>query len=190
MKLNSILRGVTIGLLVFLIFNVGVNTGAQLSQVDAYVGSIESDEIEEGESIQFTGSVYNLGNVTIWVFTFNVTFIELLGQSSIRDPKLFDFSKVYPKDSVILDNNDIYSDSFSANIDLNPGKYNVSIGFTVFSASVADDTLWENRYALVNQTVEVIGTSQSIDIARNIGYFLLGITGLLIVYYIYTKFRK
>lgn len=190
MKLNSLLRGITIGFLVFIILNVGINTNAQLSHVDAYVGSVESDIIKEGESIEFTGSIYNLGNATIWVFSMNVTFIELLGQSSIRDPKLFDYSRGYPESSVILDKNDIYSDSFRANIDLNPGKYNVSIGFAVYNASDADETIWENKYALVNQTVEVTGTTQSVDIARAIGYFLLGTVGLLIVYYIYSKFRK
>ena len=51
MKSSSLLRGITIGFLVLLIFNVSINSKAQLSEVDAYVGSIENDEIEEGETI-------------------------------------------------------------------------------------------------------------------------------------------
>ncbi len=190
MKLNSLLRGISIGFLIFLILNVGINTSAQLSQVDAYVASIESDEIEEGESITFTGSIYNLGNITIYVHSMNVTFVELLGQSSVRDPKLHDFVKEYPQDTVRLEHNEIYADNFRSEINLNPGKYNVSIGFGVQNSSIASDLTREYRYGLVNQTVEVIGTSQSVNIARGIGYFLLAVTGLSIIYYIYSKFRK
>lgn len=190
MKLNSLLRGISVGFIIFLILNVGINTTAQLSQVDAYVASMESDVIEEGESIMFTGSIYNLGNISIYLYSMNATFFELLGQSSVRDAKLFDYSKEYPRDSVTLEHNEIYTDNFEANIDLNPGKYNVSVGFGVQNSSLASETTREYRYGLVNQTVEVLGTSQQLNLARGIGYFLLAVTGLLIIYYIYSKFRK
>ncbi|MHA2028803.1 MAG: hypothetical protein ACW99A_02620 [Candidatus Kariarchaeaceae archaeon] len=157
--------------------------------IDGYVGSISDDEIQQGDTLVFTGSIYNLNNESIYLYSMNTTFIELLGQSSVRDPQRFEYNKAYkPAEEII--SNGIVSDNFESKIDLNPGKYNVSIGFGWANGSLALASDLGTVYSVVNQTVEVFGTSQSVNIARGIGYFLLGVVGLIIIYWLYSKIRS
>lgn len=185
---KTTIRGTFILCLAILIF-VG-NHQAQAQDANAYLGKISSDKFNEGDTISFSGSIYNMNSSQTWiVYAMNATFIEILGQSSVRDPERFDFSIGYESSGFRLDGNHIYTDNFDAKIDLNPGKYNVSIGFAATSGTVNSKDDWNYLYALVNQTIEVFGTSQSVNIAKGIGYFLLAVTIAIILYWIYTKFR-
>lgn len=186
--MKTAIRNALIMCFVILIF-IG-NHQAQAQDANAYLGKISSDEINKGDTISFSGSIYNLNESTPWfVYAMNATFIEMLGQSSVRDPERFDFSIGYESAGLRLDGNQIYTDNFDAKIDLNPGRYNVSIGFATSNVTVNSADDWNYRYALINQTVEVFGTSQSVNIARGIGYFLLALTVGIILYWLFTKFR-
>lgn len=184
---KTISRGIFIFCLA--IFIAIGNQQVQAQSIDAYLGSISSDKINQGDTITFTGSIYNLNTSTFIVYAMNATFIEIQGEGSVGEPDRFDFSISYGTIGFRLDERIIYSDNFQTKIDLNPGKYNVSIGFAATNGTSPTPEGWKYYYALSNQTVEVFGTSQSINIARGIGYFLLALTVAIFLYWVYTKFK-
>lgn len=153
-------------------------------------GSISATTIEQNQDVTFGGSVYNIHNVSIfYIYFFNVTFREILGETSTRSPKRYNYTKTYDS-NFRLSTGEVFSDTYRAKIDLNPGKYNVSIAFTISNGTASTVNSFRPQYAMGNQSVEVIGVSQSQKVLTAFGYTILGILGIIVLTYLYLKFVK
>lgn len=153
-------------------------------------GSISATTIEQNSDVTFGGSVYNIHNVSIfYIYFLNVTFRELLGESSTRTPKRYNYTKTYDS-NFRLNTGEIFSDTYRTKVDLNPGKYNVSIAFTISNGTASASSAFRPQYAMGNQSVEVIGVSQSQKVLIAFRNTILAILGIIVLTYLYLKYVK
>lgn len=178
-----------------LILLLTVSSSTAQVQVDdqiagAYGGKISTIRIEQDSNVEFSGSTYNFDDDTIFfINSMNITFLELLGQSTSRDAKIYNLTKSY-ESSFRLGPGETYSDSYRTKVDLNAGKYNVSISFVLSNGTATSSASYIPKYALSNQTVQIVGVSESQKVLRAFGYTILAIVGLVILFYFYSKFVK
>ena len=67
--------------------------------------------------------------------SFNVSFVEQLGQTAQRDPRRDNISRVYDESRRVVATNSSITDTLTEAVTFEPGKYNVSIFFMFSSDS-------------------------------------------------------
>ncbi len=177
--------GVTILLVISSITSANAEGG-----VSAFGGQITDSTVEKGSELRFVASIANTNSSETFIQEFIVLFVEDLGQSATRDPQELETVRVYEEGSRILRSNNTFTDNTKFSVDYEIGKYDVSIYFRVSSTSTAPEESWDSRFALANATIEIIGTSESLQIARVIGFIIAGLAILLVGLMIYNKFLK
>lgn len=177
---STFIFGITLFLIVFPTYSSAEDT------TNGYSGSISSDEIEKGSIVRFTGSVYNPQVAAVWIYSMNVTFMEIFGRST----EFHNTTKFYGEE-VRLSSNETFTDVISAKIDYEPGEYNVSIFFDYDLSNKAEDSHeWNSTYAMANTTVKIIGIGQPLKIFQGFLILLGSITGIVVIGVIYTKIKK
>lgn len=175
-----------IGMLMSILISMA-STSTSGQGIAGYSGTISTEKIEQGDTVHFTGTVYNHDAQIIYVHSFNITFEEKLGGDARRTAKKLNITHQFEGQRRLLQPNDSYTWTLDAKIDFPPATYNVSIYFGTSGSVSTDSSEWDERYALTNVEFVILGSSRNIKIISYVAYTLLGITVVLILLYIYNR---
>ena len=167
-------------------------SSGSVSASDAYGGYISDNRVEQGEVVNFSGTFHNAQSSTIYVISFNVSFVEQLGQTAQRDPRRDNISRVYDESRRVVATNSSITDTLTEAVTFEPGKYNVSIFFMFSSdSSISPVSTLNSSYALINSSFVIEGATQALEIARFVSYIIGAITVFVVGLLVYNaKFKK
>ena len=121
-------------------------------------------KIEQGSEVEFSGTIYNVGKSEIYIQSMNVSFVENLGIDSNSKAKSYNLTSSYLDDPYFLPSNNSFTDAFEVIIDFDATIYNVSIFFSYSNTSASPESTWFKAYALVNQSVIVVGVTEPMKV--------------------------
>jgi hypothetical protein len=167
-------------------------SSGSVSASDAYGGYISDNRVEQGEVVNFSGTFHNAQSSTMYVISFNVSFVEQLGQTAQRDPRRDNISRVYDESRRVVATNSSITDTLTEAVTFEPGKYNVSIFFMFSSdSSISPVSTLNSSYALINSSFVIEGATQALEIARFVSYIIGAITVFVVGLLVYNaKFKK
>ena len=88
-------------------------SSGSVSASDAYGGYISDNRVEQGEVVNFSGTFHNAQSSTTYVISFNVSFVEQLGQTAQRDPRRDNISRVYDESRRVVATNSSITDTLT-----------------------------------------------------------------------------
>ncbi len=161
--------------------------GLTTANSETYIGFggyIESQSVLKGSKVWFGGSFYNNnteGNVK--VHSMNISFVIGRGAQKL----LLNASETIPDDRQDVAVNETFTYAMLVEVDFDPGIYNVSIFFEISGGSEA---IRDSIYSLSNATFVIRGESNPEAVTRGILFFLVGITGAIVLILLYNKYRS
>ncbi len=174
---NSVIR-VIITLSMILLMTGNVPADAIVNGASGFAPA----KIDEGEEATFSGTIYNLQNISIYVDSLYVEFIEGIISGAQGNTDVLNMSKTYPAERQELPTNSSFTDTFKTEVNYNPGTYNVSIFFMYSNNS--DGSSLEKVYSLINQTVIIEGVNDYtrfvIGFAYAVGFAIVIVIGLIV----------
>ncbi len=181
MKLNRLLF-----LFLFLLLLSQGQTAINGDVFIGYGGYISSQQITQGSTVVFTGSVdYNSTQTTAKVKSMNVSFIIYSANVLISR---HNFTKTYvTADQQSFVKNQTFTGTLRTKIDLPPSAYNVSISFDIAEGT---GSVYSQYYSLRNQTVYVIGQTNTGRVLQNILIGLTIIGGIGVIFYLYRRYFR
>lgn len=163
------------------------STSADL--IDASSG-MSPVKIEQGSVVEFSGTIYNVGSSEVYVQSMNVSFVENLGVDSNSKPKSYNLTSSYLDDPYFLPSNNTFTDAFAETIDFDATIYNVSIFFSYSNTSASPESTWYKAYALINQSVIVVGVTEPMKIFYGFAIAFAVIAVILVSLMIRSKYIK
>lgn len=158
------------------------------SMVDGGSGFVPG-KIKQGSEVMFSGTIFNLSNLTIYVHSMYVEFIEGTTIGSTGIAQRFNSSHSYPESRRTLESNASLSDFHKDEINYEPGEYNVTVYFEYANTTTA--TTFDIAYAIINQTTVVVGVSSAGRLLRGFGIFVGIVASVIIGLIVYNnKFKK
>jgi len=188
MLVSSKLKPLLATLLVLLV----ANPLAAAATTGAYHGFVSNDNINKGDRIRFSGTFFNFKSSTEYVHFFNVSFVEILGDTATKNPAKPNITRTYTDQRRVVIANGSFTDTITQKINFDPGLYNVSIFFMHTNSTTSTvNTGLDISYALVNQSFTVQGVTEGLEILRVIGISIGVISAVVIGLLVYnSKFRK
>ncbi|MCY3411475.1 MAG: hypothetical protein INQ03_07585 [Candidatus Heimdallarchaeota archaeon] len=168
------------------LFLLLANSGRSLP-IDAGAG-YTPNRIEEDTEVTFSGTLYNLMSINIYVTSFNVSFLEAATESAAGEQKVYNLSKSYPEGRRLLQSNSSFTDLFQTKVTFAPGTYDVSIFFG--NANDTTGALNEYAYALINETVTIVGVSDPTRFFEGLGIVVFSGFAIYLGLIVYNKYKK